>query len=270
MWLVTFTLSYSRMLYAEYVRAENQIELLAAMRRAFEYLGGVPREVLSDNTSCLVLRPGSGDRPTEWQPKYLDFAAHYGFVPRACRPGRARTKGKVERPIRYVRQSFWPVQFTDLEDPSRQLRQWLEAVANVRIHATTGEQPVSRWKKENLLSLNPRPFVIARVEPRKVSHDCLVSWNGSKYSVPWTLAGREVVVRELESGALLVEHDGQVVARHRVLSSRGRVLDPVHYRGIPLTGGKRPGRALGQQVYVEIQTRPLELYDRLAEVTPND
>lgn len=121
-----------------------------------------------------------------------------------------------------------------------------------------------------LSSLNPRPFVITRMEPRRVSHDCLVSWNGSKYSVPWALAGREVVVRELESGVLLVEHDGEVVARHRVLSGRGRVLDPVHYWGIPLTGGHRPGQALARQVSVDVQTRPLELYDRVAGVAPND
>lgn len=79
-------------------------------------LKSVPREVLSDNASGLTRKPAAADWPVEWNSTYLDFARDYGFVPRACRPYRARSKGKVERPIRYIRRSFRPVEFEDLAD----------------------------------------------------------------------------------------------------------------------------------------------------------
>lgn len=105
---LAMVLGYSRMLDVEFIPRPRQVELLTAMRRAFDYLGGVPHEVLSDNASGLVLQAAATGRPVEWNGTYLDFARHFGFVPRACRPYWARGKGKVERSIRYIRQNFWP------------------------------------------------------------------------------------------------------------------------------------------------------------------
>lgn len=87
------TLCYSRMLYLEFISRSDQLNILRALRNALEFFGGVPEEVLSDNCSSLVL---SRDKDgVNWQPGYVRFCEHYGFVPRACRPYRSRTKGNV-------------------------------------------------------------------------------------------------------------------------------------------------------------------------------
>jgi len=264
-------LGYSRMLYVEFIPRPGQMEFLQAMRNAFNYLGGVPHEVLSDNASSLVRRAAAAGRPVEWNETYLDFARHFGFVPRACRPYWARGKGKVERPIRYIRQSFWPTEFEDLYDLNRQALRWLEGTANVRIHGTTGEQPVRRWAAEKLGRLNPRPYVISSLGTRHVSNDCLVSWNARKYSVPWVLAGHDVSVREFETGVLAIEDEGATVTRHEVASEpHGRRIEQAHYEGIPRAGDRMPGHAVGVQVTPEVQKRSLDIYDRLAGVNPND
>jgi len=91
-------LGYSPMLHVEFIPRPGQMELLKAMRHTFDYLGGVPHEVLSDNASGLVRRAAAAGRPVEWNETYLDFARYFGFVPRACRPYWARGKGRVEGP----------------------------------------------------------------------------------------------------------------------------------------------------------------------------
>jgi len=268
---LAMVLGYSRMLYVEFISRPRQMELLKAIRNGFEYLGGIPHEVLSDNASALVRRAAAAGRPVEWNETYLDFARHYGFVPRACRAYWARGKGKVERPIRYIRQSFWPTEFEDLGDLNRQVLRWLEGTANVRIHGTTGEQPVRRWATEKLGPLNPRPYVISSLGSRRVSNDCLVSWNARKYSVPWALVGHDVCVREFETGVLAVEHEGTTVARHTVVSEPyGRRIEEAHYEGIPRGSGRTAGHAVGVQTTPEVQTRSLDIYDRLVGVSSND
>lgn len=149
----------------------------------------------------------------------------------------APTKGKNERFGRYVRQASWPGTFTDLQDLNRQHRHWLETEANVRIHGTTHERPVDRWRQEQayLRPLPTQPLVLARTEPRQVAWNGTFSWNRSRYAVPWEWAGRTVLVRELETGELVVEADGQVIARHQVAGERHSLcIDPAHHAGMPL------------------------------------
>jgi transposase len=268
---LAMVLGYSRMLYVEFLPRPGQMEILKAIRNAFDYLGGVPHEILSDNASSLVRKAATKDRPVEWSETYLDFARHFGFVPRACRAYWARGKGKVERPIRYIRDSFWPTGFEDLGDLNRQVIQWLEGTANIRIHGTTYEQPVRRWAAEKLDPVNPRPYVISSLGTRRVSNDCLVSWNARKYSAPWPLAGHDVRVREFETGVLAVEHEGAAVARHEVAGEAcGPRIQQAHYEGMPRAGGRTPGHAVGAQTSPEVQKRSLEIYDRLAGVNLND
>lgn len=94
-----------------------------------------------------------------WNERYLDFATYSGFMPRACRPYRAQTKGKVERGIGYIRQNFWcGLHFTDLDDLNQQAQQWVNEIANPRVHGTTGEIPFERLTHENLQALPAQRF----------------------------------------------------------------------------------------------------------------
>ena len=94
--------------------------------------------------------------------EFLRFAAHWGFMPRSCRPYRAQTKGKVERPIRYLRESFfYGREFAGDADLDEQAARWLDGTANVRRHGTTGERPVDRFERDERGALGPlagRPY----------------------------------------------------------------------------------------------------------------
>jgi hypothetical protein len=137
--------------------------LMTGLEAAFGALGGVPRELLFDQLKAVILddrRPGGG-RILE-NPEFLRFAAHWGFRIRACRPYRAQTKGKVERPIRYLRQSFlYGRAFAGDADLNAQALTWLAAVANVRLHQTIQEQPLARFERDERAALLPpaaRPY----------------------------------------------------------------------------------------------------------------
>lgn len=142
------TLGYSRMKYVEFVTRADSEHFLQGHINAFHYFGGVPEEVVVDNLkSAVVWREG---RDIHWNPRYLDFASHYGFIPRACWPYRPQTKGKVENLIGYVRKNFWSgIHYLDLADLNRQVREWLEGTANAKVNVSTGERAWDRWSRRN-------------------------------------------------------------------------------------------------------------------------
>ena len=151
-------LGWSRAAYAEFVADERLETLLACHERAFLAFGGVPREVLYDNMRTVVLeRDRYGRGLHRFHPGFLDFAGHCGFRPRLCQPYRARSKGKVERFIRYLRGSLWvPLASrmaaeglaVDRAAANLAAGRWLREVANARVHATTGEVPALRLEAE--------------------------------------------------------------------------------------------------------------------------
>lgn len=145
------TLGHSRASYVEYVSDERVETLIACHIHAFEFFGGVPREVLYDNMKTVVIeRDAYGKGQHRFHPTLWDLVRHYNFQPRLCRPYRAKTKGKVERFNRYVRYSFHVPLVTrlrqaglklDRETASIEARQWLRDVANVRVHGETQRVP---------------------------------------------------------------------------------------------------------------------------------
>jgi len=171
LYLFVFVLGFSRALYAEVVTSTALPTFLACHLHAFEALGGIPEEILYDNQKQVVLgRTAEGPR---FHPEFLAFSGHFGFRPRLCRPYRARTKGKVERSIGYLKDRFFCGRtFTDLDDMNTQLARWLAEVANQREHATTKERPSDRLLREGLLPLThakpwrpPAPILASGLRP---------------------------------------------------------------------------------------------------------
>jgi transposase len=152
------TLCWSRAAYVEFVTDERLATLLGCHERAFDFFGGVPREILYDNMRTVVTdRDRYGPGLHRYNRTFLDFAHHYGFLPRLCRPYRAQTKGKVERFIGYLRKSFYiplasqlsPERLkVDRDTANVRVGSWLREVANARVHATTGEIPLVRLELE--------------------------------------------------------------------------------------------------------------------------
>jgi transposase len=135
-------LGYSRMMYLEFTEDEKLDTLIGCHLRALQYFGGRPEVILYDNMKTVVTGVDDQGHPI-WNERFSHFAGHHGFVLKRCRPYRARTKGKVENGIGYVRKNFWPRvrSFTSLHDLNVQARQWLDQVANVRIHGTKHNIP---------------------------------------------------------------------------------------------------------------------------------
>jgi len=160
------TLGWSQSSYVEFVSDERLETLIEAHENAFLAFGGVPHEVLYDNMRTVVLqRHGYGRGRHRLHPGFLDFARHCGFRPRLCAPYRAQTKGKVERFIRYLRESFWVPLSTrlgqeglvvDRETANLAAKRWLREVANARLHSTIGAIPAERLVSERL-QLQPVP-----------------------------------------------------------------------------------------------------------------
>ncbi|MXW52052.1 MAG: IS21 family transposase [Acidimicrobiaceae bacterium] len=156
-------LGHSRLLWLRFYRRQTMAVLIDGLERAFTRFGGVPQELLFDQMRSVVLsddRIGGGELVLNGE--FLRFAAHWGFMPRSCRPYRAQTKGKVERPIRYLRESFFYGRtFASDADLNEQATRWLEGTANVRRHGTTGERPVDRFERAERDALGPlagRPY----------------------------------------------------------------------------------------------------------------
>lgn len=157
-------LGYSRYCYVEFVTDERFETLQACHENAFEYFQGVPKEILYDNMKTVIQqRNAYGAGLHRFHPGLWEFAKQTGFSPRLCQPYRAKTKGKVERFIKYLRYSFYIPLVAglkqaglalDVETANIEVRKWLREVANVRIHQTTQEQPITLWKKE-LSELQP-------------------------------------------------------------------------------------------------------------------
>jgi transposase len=233
-WLFSLVLGHSRMLWGRFVARQDLASVLRCHVAAFEALGGVPEQILYDRMKTAVLGEVD-DRGIVYNAKLLSLATHYGFLPKACKPYRAKTKGKVERPFRYVREDFFLARsFRDLDDLNAQFAQWLDQVANRRLHGTTGRIVVEHFAEEKptLKSLPAGPFSEVLALERRISHEGMVSVGGNLYSVPDGTRRRAVEV-QVTAAELHILEDGKLIATHPVLEGRGQRRIADGHRSLP-------------------------------------
>ncbi len=236
-YLFVATLGYSRRLHVRAYGHEKQDSWFDGMESAFRAFGGVPREVLLDNARALILHHDPASREVVLNPRLHAFASHWRFRIRACAPYRARTKGKDERGVGYVKSNaIAGRRFGSWSELEAHLAAWTREVADMRIHGTTGETPIERFARDEASALRPLagtpPFVSARDLLRRVGADCAIEVDGNAYSVPWRLIGERVRVT-VGGGSVRVLHAGCEVALHSELKGRhGRVTNDRHLAGI--------------------------------------
>jgi transposase len=238
--LFVATLGYSRRVFVLALRHERQSAWFAGLEAAFHHFGGIPREVLLDNPRALVEYHDVRTREVRFNAAFLAFARDWGFCPRACAPYRARTKGKDERGVGYVKHNaIAGHSFASWEALEAHLAGWTRDVADQRRHGTTEEAPRVRFDRDEAAALHPlagrSSFVAIRTMIRCVGSDGTVEIATNRYSVPWRLIGTAVRV-ELRDGKVHI-HDGATeVARHAEVSGRRqRVMQAAHYHGMPGT-----------------------------------
>jgi transposase len=257
-------LSWSRYLWARFYFHEDQLTVLNGLHRSFLAFGGVPHTLLFDRMKTAVARSDSEGKAI-FNDEMMRFATHYGFHPTACRPYRAKTKGRVERAVSYLRHSFfYGRSFRNLEDLNEQVEKWLE-IANNRVHGTTNNIPRERLiqEKASLLPIPGDPYVPMISLGRRISRDGYISYNGNDYSVPEGLAATEIQVRANLEKINFYQGD-RLVATHPVLEGKGaRRLAPEHRRNLRLYIRRFDTDSEGLSELITVQHRPLEIYEEV-------
>lgn len=201
--------AHSRMLYVEFTHGQSFETFARCHVHAFHALGGVAREVVYDNLATAVAEHDG--HLVRFLPRFLGFARDYGFYPRACNRAAGWEKGKVERAIGYLRQSFWPLrEFNDLQDVNRQVRQWLAEVANQRLHRETRQRPAERFQVEALRPLPVIPYDYRDTTVVLVHKDLRLNFDGNKYCVPHRYVGQRLTVKADASMVTIYERTNEV------------------------------------------------------------
>jgi transposase len=254
--LFVATLGYSRRLHVRAYGHEKQDSWFDGMESAF-------RAFLLDNAKALILHHDPASREVVLHPRLHAFANHWRFRIRACAPYRARTKGKDERGVGYVKSNaIAGRRFASWSELEAHLEAWTREIADVRVHGTTGETPASRFARDEALALRPLagrpPFISARDLLRRVGADCAIEVDSNAYSVPWQLIGERVRVT-VGGGSVRVLHAGREVALHSEMKGRhGRVTHDSHLAGIAGTRG-RPVRIAAPSDVGVVQSPPMLL-----------
>lgn len=229
-------LSYSRRLFVKAFLNERQDDWREGIAAAFAHFGGVPRTLLGDNARALVLGRDRTTGTVVFHPAYLAFCRDWDVQPRACAPYRARTKGKTEAGVKYVkRNALADLDFASFAALERHLAAWM-VLADDRIHGTTHEPPIVRFDRDERAAMRPLPIrAFPRREQRlrrRVAHDALVDVDTVRYSVPHRLVRDHVDVL-VDEQVVRIFHGTTLVATHvRCGEPFARVIDPAHYAGL--------------------------------------
>ena len=249
-------LGYSRRFHFWCSDSQDAEHTYEGLIRSFEYFGGVPQEVLVDNQKAAVLEHKGRDQ-VKFNERFVDLAGHYGFVPKACRPYRARTKGKDERMVGYLKQHFF-VRYRAFESwvhLNQLAKQWLADEADLRVQGTVHEIVAERFKRE-APALGPLPlsrYDTSYRQTRQVSWDSYIDVRGNRYSVPGELVGQTVIVRIGLDSLLRVYHHEILVTSHTLQPARqGWVTVPEHHAQL-------------WQATLKVQQRPLAVYEEATQ-----
>ena len=266
------TLGYSRRTFVRAFPCQRQTQWLEMFEEAFRHFGGRPHELLIDNARALVSEHDVRSGQVTLNPTFEAFCTYWGVKARACAPYRARTKGKDERMVQYVkRNALAGHAFETWADLDAHLEWWMREIADTRVHGTTGERPIDRFERTEaaaLQALVARPaFQSFRELTRRVHQDCVVEVDTNQYSVPYGHIGQTVRV-QVFGGRLKVFAGESLIADHAELRGhRLRSIEPKHLEGVVALHPSR--RRDAEEVAhddgpltSELQ-RPLEIYEQL-------
>lgn len=270
-------LGFSRRMYIEFISRCTMTNFLSCHQRAFKFFGGIPAEILYDNMKNVVIKKLVGS--VEWNQTFLSFCVHYGFKPLTTPAYSPWAKGKVERPIQYIRERFWRgYVYHDLDNANKNILDWLRTVADIRIHGTTREKVTHRFEKERpFLSLLPlNDYDISEKYIRKVHKDCQLSFNGNRYVVPHEYADKTVLLKIID-GEIRIFYDDNLIATYPIPEDKGQTLGhPEFYQRLrqdkdqlrrkyrkPFLKKARATRGLiREKLKIEVERRPLSSYDK--------
>lgn len=227
--------AFSRYIIFEGSLTENQGAVFEAMENSFTESGGVPERVQTDNAKVFVKNASANN--FAWNERYLQFCGHYGFNPSRSIPGHPWSKGKIEKPFQYLETHFISGNSFNIFSNFISQLKFFQATVNARLHATIKTSPDELIAEDRKI-FSPLPetrYVGVKAEIRRVTQDCLLSFNGSRYSVPWMFAGKFIWLRVSRGYFLELYSQANVaIATHQLSTVKGAVIiDKSHYRVSP-------------------------------------
>ncbi len=278
LYVFIMVLGFSRHMYVEFIERCTMTVFQDCHKNAFGFFGGVPGEILYDNLKNVVIKHLVGR--VQFNATFADFAMHYRFKPVACPPYSPWCKGKVERPIDYIRERFWRgYSFSDQLQANKDVHHWLNTVAFNRIHGTHRQQVGKRFlvEKPCLGEIPNRPYDTSEKVTRKVYKDCLVSFDGNRYRVPHKYVGKKVLLK-IKAGFLRIFYDDTELVTYRIVEGKGNMvshpwlIDALKndqdqrerkYRVPPGKGKATRGLLKNGLRYETVQRRPVSEYLRV-------
>ncbi len=270
-------LSYSRYMYIEFVSHQDLPTFLHCVQQALEFFGGVPRKMVTDNLRAAIMRHAWDGSDVEASKSFRELAEHYGFLIAPTRPYTPQHKGKVESGVHYVQRNFMGGRsLTSFSLANRQVRQWCEEQAGLRIHGTTKKQPRTEFEqveKAQLLPLPQTPYELSQWKRAKVGRDCYVNFGQSYYSVPHRLVGQSVWLCAGLRWVKIYTAEHKLVTTHSRAKTRGERLTQTDHLPPTKLAGLTQNR---EQVLLEAKGIGLEtlavvqelLADPLVDRTP--
>lgn len=277
LYVFAMILGYSRALYCELVEKCDLTTFLDCHIRAFDYFGGVPQEILYDRMKNVFLRKLAGK--AVFNRSLESLALHYGFQPMVAPAYAPWVKGKIERPIEFVREGFWRgYGYSSLEQANRDLLEWLQ-MKSLRVHGTTHERVCDRFTHEQpVLGVLPNTaFDTSYKAFRTVYKDCTVHFETNRYMVPHGLVGKNLVLR-VKDNIIRIFHDDNHIVTYDIPERKGQfVFDPqfvdalkrdreMNRRKYSRTTSPRKGRAVTISPSIpawalDVEVRSLTVYD---------
>jgi len=263
LYCLVVTECHSRMLYIEFTHSQRQETLHRGLLNAFRYFGGTPKDLVCDNMLTAVIE--RHDPLIRYNEAFLAFLRPLAITPKACHPYSPQEKGKVEKGVGYVRHNFWPLRtFRDLADLQAQANEWRDTVANIRLHATTGERPIDRLRREALTPLPavlPDCFDTAQVT---VHVDCSVRFDGNTYTVPPWAVNKIATVKADHSAVRIMLREKTLATHARSWERKQRIELPEH-RDAAIKSQRRQWRSQEVAALVSMGDDAREYLERLGQ-----
>ncbi len=228
-------LCYSRLMYVEFTVSQTMEHFLGCHENAFRFFGArVPKKIMVDNLKSAVLTRLTGEAPV-FNATYLDFSRHHGFEIAPCNVGAGNEKGRVEAGVGYVKKNFLAgLEISDFTVLAPAVRQWLDEVANVRLHGETRKRPIEMFseEKDRLQSMAPTPYDIAAVHTLRASNRFRVTFETNRYSVPAEYASQRLTLKAYPDRVCIYAVE-KLIARHpRSYDRYGDFEDPDHPKAL--------------------------------------
>ena len=232
-YLYSYINSFSRFQVLEVSLSQTQAAVFEALENSIRESSGVCSRVQTDNAKAFI--DNASVNNFRWNKRYIHFCGHYGFSPSRSLPAHPWSKGKVEKPFSYIENHFIAgAEFESFEDLQNKLKAFQKKL-NQRLHSVIKAPPEEMFKNEimSFLSIPEQRYIGTKEEVRKVTFDCLISFGGSRYSVPWMFAGKQVWIRVSKGYMLEVySQSNKLVATHKLsLKKSAIVIQQEHYKG---------------------------------------